>query len=123
MGINSVVLNDGTADRTYDPINIGSQSVYYRDVTNSTLALPRSLEIQHQPGSATKPDRHLVKLSYTDDDSVDVSLIETATVHMVITLPRRVVTPTIAKNLAKQLADFAGDATLMDAILNGGFPG
>jgi hypothetical protein len=122
MAIANVILNDGTVDHTYVPLNIGSNIVSYRDTTNSTLALPQSLEISHQPGDINRPDRHLVKLQYVDEDANDSSIIETAQVHIVVTLPRKVVTPAIAKNLAAQIADFANDSTLMDSLLNGGFP-
>lgn len=120
MAIGNVVLNDGT-DHTYVPMNIGSNGVYYLNTAESTLALPDFLEIQHTPGSQTRPDRHLVKLGFADDNT-DGSETELLTIHVVATLPRKILTPAQMKLRAKRLATFMNSATYMDALLFGGYP-
>lgn len=121
MAFSSVTLNDGSVDHVYDPVNVAGSRVIYRDTTTSTLALPQTCEISHSEGSPTRPDRHLLKLSLTDDNT-DGDKIETVTAHAVVSLPRAIVTRAQAENLIAQLKDALASADIVDALLDGGFP-
>jgi len=93
----------------------GPQSGRRKD-TSSTLAEPRYLDIEHQTGSATKPDRHLIRFSDTQQNSTTLEF-RTGTVHVVFTVPRDTISVAEVQELwakmvlyltAQKVADMCG---------------
>lgn len=121
MALGSITVNDGTTANTYEFIRTEGERTLYRDLTNSTLALPHGYEISHQEGSLTKPDRHLVKSTRTDA-SVDGDRINSASAHIVLTVPRRDVPVSEVIKMVNELADFMTNSEYIEAVLAGGTP-
>lgn len=88
MALNDITIVD-SGNKVYSPISVGSMAVV-RQNTATALSTPEQLEISHQLGSQTKPDRHLVKFTRTEQDGTDASHFETASCHLVVSLPRTV---------------------------------
>lgn len=104
----------------YSPISVTGQAAVRSD-TARTLAEPRYLEISHQPGSASKPDRHLLKFTITEQSSTDESVFETGSAHLVLTVPRSVVTTAQIKELVLKMTTYltASSGAAIDALMKG----
>lgn len=86
MPTDPVVINDGTANKTYNMVSLSGNEAIYRDVA-STLTNPETLRISHDVSkTADGTDRHLIQLARVDDDANGVPY--TGTVHIVIAMPR-----------------------------------
>lgn len=122
MAFANIVANDGTTDQTYTLVQPGESRFIYRDLTNSSLALPHTVEISHTPGSNTKPDRHLVRNTRTGtNDNED--RIDSASVHIVIAAPRNGIVPLAdVKKMLAELADLITTTAFVDAVLAGSYP-
>lgn len=121
MAFGNITVNDGIAARTYNFIKENDSRAQYRDLTSSTLALPHVLEISHQEGSTTKPDRHLVRFARTDTNTTG-DKIDTGSVHVVIAAPRSVVELSTVEAMISEIVDFLSEPANVDAILAGGYP-
>lgn len=121
MAFGNITLNDGTSDSTYTFINQEQGKANYRNLTGSTLALPHSIEISHQAGSSTKPDRHLVKLSRTDENTAGDRL-DTGSVHIVIAAPRSIVPLSEMKKMIAEIVHFMSNSANVDSVLAGSYP-
>lgn len=89
--MSSLTMTDDTPTNvTYKPISTRSNEMILRD-DSSTLDEPRTVTFSHTISSDPNgTDRHLVKMSRTDDDADGVP--HTGTVHVVVALPREGVT-------------------------------
>jgi hypothetical protein len=116
-----------TADVTLDTTNDTSRTFEYigtsngaysarRKDTSSSIAEPRFLDIEHTTGSSTKPDRHLVRFSDTQQNSTTLEF-KTGIVHTVFTVPRDTITVAEIQELwakmvlymtAQKVADICG---------------
>jgi hypothetical protein len=98
----------------------GTQAL--RADTARSLSEPRLLEISHQAGSATKPDRHMVRATQTEQSSTDDAVFETGSCHIVFTCPRSVVSVAMVKELFLKLSTYltASSGAAIDALLKGG---
>lgn len=103
MALDSIEI-DTTAEANviYDVIATSGKQCVRSDAARS-LAEPRLLEISHQEGSASRPDRHLIRFTQTEQSSTDESRFETASIHLVATVPRSVVTTAQVSELVKKL--------------------
>lgn len=84
-----LLLNDGSADRTFSIINRKGANETERLNVATSLTEPERVNIRHSvSGPATRQvDRHNIVLSRTERDSV-TGLFNTASVSLTITVPR-----------------------------------
>lgn len=92
MATDPQVINDGSADITYNLQSLTGSEAIYRDAASS-LSEPNSLRISHQISSKQHGvDRHLVSFQRITNDDDDLETPYTGTVHVVISAPRDAVT-------------------------------
>jgi len=84
------LTNDAAVDSTYQQVPAPVGEVLYRD-TASSLSEPRTLRLAYQQAADDDGvDRFLVQMKRVDDDAD--SMPQSATVHVVFSLPRKGVT-------------------------------
>jgi hypothetical protein len=86
------ITTTAEANVVYTPVAFPSSRNVIRNDAGRAMSTPRTLEHAHQIGSQTKPDRHLVKFTITEQDSTDLSHFETGGLNITFILPRTVVT-------------------------------
>lgn len=116
MSLSDVTIEfpSGT-NNVYSTVNTNGSQVLRSDLS-AGIATPETLELSHQSGSSTRPDRHLVKLNLTKQDSTDMSMIETESVHVVFTLGRKLGTAADAQNLFGKLKTYLNDAKIAEIV-------
>jgi hypothetical protein len=123
MALNDITIVDGADTLVYQVISVPTSAGANRLEKSSSLSTPEYLEISHQLGSQTKPDRHLVKLSKTKQDNTDLAHFETGSAHIVFTVPRNLLTldDIVAefRRLYIYLEGGTGDYDNLKAILRG----
>lgn len=113
--MDTLIINDGTTDRTYKPLPPSKNGdLWWKDVT-STMANPRLLRISfNKSGSPTGSDSFVVQFLTTMDDAE--GLPYTGSVHKVLKVPREGVTEAgiLAENSC--LDNLLGSAQLSDLL-------
>lgn len=119
MALDSVTVNNGSADFNYVQISLNGTEAIYRD-DSSSLQNPRTLRVSHENAKAPDgTDRHLVQLVRVDDDADGVPY--TGTVHVVLAVPREGVSQADMLLEFNKLKDVVTD--FWDEIIAGFFPG
>lgn len=115
-----VTINDGVTARSYTLVSrIGMDSVR-RETTAGVLSSALSgFVVKHtlDDKAKSKPNRHLVSITYTETDTAGV--LQTATVHTVITRAKGT-TDTMVKKLVQMQSAFLGVSANVDQLLIGG---
>lgn len=119
--MDDLIINDGTSDRTYEPMpNQGKPGEAWWKDNASTMSNPRTLRIAIQKTkSSTGTDSVVVQFNRTDDDAE--GLPHTCQVHEVLRLPREGVTEANLMGEHNCLSDLLG-STQLAALLNGLIP-
>jgi hypothetical protein len=92
MALNDITIVDGATTKVFTYIGASNaQNSAVRCDKSASLSEPYNLEHSHQFGTQTKPDRHMIKLSETKQDSTLLAHFETGSCHIVWTVPRTVV--------------------------------
>lgn len=116
----SVTLNDGTANRTYQLVSrIGMDSIRRETTAGVSSASMSKMEIKNtiDDKATSKPNRHLVKFTFTEYDAAGKPLV--STVHCVITRAKGATDDTVIK-LAELCAAFVGDSANVSQMFIGG---
>lgn len=118
MALDSItVTTTSEAGIVYEPTAISGAAVVRSD-TAASLSEPRLLEISHQTGSKSKPDRHLVKFTQTEQSSSDPSQYATGSVHVVFTVPRDIITQAQVIELWKKQVALLTDGNIAAILRN-----
>lgn len=116
---NTLVLNDGVGDNTYDLVSREGMSSVRREVgvsskLGSALLIKNTVDLN----SPTAKNRHLIQIVQNEEDGSTGELYPFS-VHAVITRHKSVADATI-KAVCKELAAFLSSSTNMDDVLLGG---
>jgi len=91
MATDPTVINDGTADKSYNLMSLTESEAIYRDAATD-LVEPNTLRISHQLAkNSSGIDRHLVSFGFTKKDTDDLETPYTGTIHVVVAAPRKAV--------------------------------
>jgi hypothetical protein len=107
-----------TTGNTYVATSTGKDSAIRTDLTNSTVVTPKTLEMAHTPGTASRPTRRLIKLSNAAVHP-DTGAPRPYSVHTVITTVNDTVSLSDLQDMVAEQADLLSDTTLMTAFLKG----
>lgn len=119
MLANQITLNDGTDNHIFDLVSrSGMNSVRRETGVSSTLASVMEIKNDVDLNSATKHNRHLVRLAYNDVDAVTGDLYPVS-VHLVVSRHKKADDATILKKITC-LADFLAPTTDVTNVLLGG---
>ena len=116
----TISVTDGTTPRTFTKVSQdGMDSKRREDTAGVLTAENSSLTIKHtmDEKAKTKPNRHLVSITKTQQDANEVDRV--ATVHVVITRDK-LHTDAGVEELAADLADFLGTPANVALLINGG---
>lgn len=125
MLADTLTLNDGTGtsptgDHTMELVSREGMSSKRRDITSGiTSAAMAALVIKHtiDEKSKTKPNRHLVLYTFTEQDAAGVDCQSQA--HFVITRHKKATDAQVQKEVAI-LVDFLSDPANVTQLLIGG---
>jgi hypothetical protein len=119
MHPNPTVLNDGTADQSYDFRGItANETSQYKDAT-APLDQPQTLTIKHtSSGSGLQQTRRsLFRLDHTVEDDDGNQAVLSA--YVVLALPEKVATSTQATKILEELKDFLTNTGNIGRIIAG----
>lgn len=120
MLTDQITLNDGVADRTFTLVSREGMDSIRRETTAGTPSSANSMfVVKHTIDSKnkSKPNRHLVSISYSETDASGNPL--TATVHTVITRNKGCTDAMVGK-LAEMQSKFFDTAANVTSLLIGG---
>lgn len=118
---NTITLNDGVNNKTYDLVSRQGMESLRRETTSgvpsregSTLKVSNTIDTNNLAAK----NRHLIQLYWKDDDADGVPSYE-GSVHVVVARHKNVTDAKLLSKLA-QLADIIADSAQMGKILIGG---
>lgn len=120
MLTDAITVNDGVADRTYTLVSREGMNSVRRETTAGVLSSAMSsFVVKHtiDDKSKTKPNRHLVSITYSEADASGNPL--TITAHAVLTRAKGATDAEVLKQ-AEMLANFLGTPANISALLIGG---
>ena len=88
------------------------------DFTHSTVTAPKTLEIAHTPGTASRPTRRMIKIADSRPQA-STDAPRPFSIHTVVTTVNDTVTLTDLQDAVAEQADLLSDTTLMTAFLKG----
>jgi hypothetical protein len=116
---NTITLNDGVDDNTYDLVSReGMNSIRRETGVSSTIGSALVIKNTVDLNAPTTKNRHLIQLSQNEIDGTTGEKYPFS-VHVVITRDKNVADATI-KKLCVELAAFITSSTNMDDVLIGG---
>lgn len=100
------VKDSANADVIYSFITSAGSKTIRRD-SSRPLETPRIFTVSHESAGKgiTAVDRHMAKFDQTELDGDDVTTA-TGSVHIVLTVPRKVITATHVQDLVAQLKSY-----------------
>lgn len=120
MLADTLTLNDGTADQSFQLISREGMSSKRRNVTAGVPSTAMAaLTIKHtiDEKSKTKPNRHLLQTNYTEVDAAGID--RGIQVHVVITRDKKATDDQVLKCVAI-VADAISDTAIVGQLLIGG---
>ena len=87
MALNDITVTVSAIPYVFKVNEVDASRVLRLDTTNGSLSLPFALTHSQQKGSATKPDRHLIRVDIAKQNPTS-GLISTVSAHTVLTVPR-----------------------------------
>jgi len=113
----NTLAGDASSSTTYARRYVNETKGLYSDAS-APLGSPKTLSVSHSQvnrGAAGVADRHLVRLDRTEVNASGVAA--TASVYVVLEVPRSIVTEAQTLDMVTQLKNFLSSANL-DKILN-----
>lgn len=115
-----ITINDGVTARAYTLVSrVGMDSVRRETTAGIASSSLSGLVIKHtlDDKAKSKPNRHLVSITFTEVDTAGV--LQTTTVHTVITRAKGA-TDAVVKKLVQMQSAFLGVGANVDQLLIGG---
>lgn len=100
------VKDAANADVIYSYVSSSGNKTIRKDISRP-IETPRVFTISHEVAGAgaSAVDRHLVRFDQTELDADGVTAA-TGSVHLVLTVPRKVVTSTVISDLVAQIKNY-----------------